>query len=518
MSVPTKTTVLVIGGGPAGSYAASVLAREGVDVTVLEADTFPRYHIGESMLASLRFFLRYIDLEDNFERHGFEKKFGASFKLSGKKPAYTDFSATLGPGGFTWNVVRSEADDLLFRHAGVSGAHIFDGTKVDAVDWIAYDADADEFTDEARLANPGRPVSARWSRKVDGASGVIEFDYLVDASGRNGVVSTRYLKNRRWNQRLKNMAHWGYWRGAAHYAAGERNENSPFFEALNDTGGWAWAIPLHDGMLSVGVAARQDVFVARKKAAGVDTATFYRDYLRLAPQIHAMLQGAELVDNHVKQASDWSYSANAYAGPHFRIAGDAGCFVDPYFSSGVHLAMVGGLAAAASIQAVRKGQAAEWEAAGWHSAKVAEAYTRFLLLVMSVQRQLRLRDAQILTRDEEDGFDLAFHIIQPVIQGAADTDVEDVQTQERAAQSVDFALDAIDKEVELTQEQKRSVLEKVDGSDEKLAADEVRILGNIVARVFQTKNIHTLHHFMGDVINGLAAHVVHRELGLVRRD
>jgi flavin-dependent dehydrogenase len=74
MSVPRQTSVLIVGGGPAGSYAASVLAREGVDVVLLEADKFPRYHIGESMLASVRFFLRFIDLEETFDRYGFEKK------------------------------------------------------------------------------------------------------------------------------------------------------------------------------------------------------------------------------------------------------------------------------------------------------------------------------------------------------------------------------------------------------------------------------------------------------------
>lgn len=71
MSIPESCTVLVVGGGPGGSYAASALAREGVDVMVLEADHFPRYHIGETMLASLRHHLRFIDLEKTFDDYGF---------------------------------------------------------------------------------------------------------------------------------------------------------------------------------------------------------------------------------------------------------------------------------------------------------------------------------------------------------------------------------------------------------------------------------------------------------------
>jgi flavin-dependent dehydrogenase len=78
---PSKTTVLIVGGGPAGSYAASVLARQGIDVTILEGAKFPRYHIGESLLASTNYFLEYIDVRQKVLDHGFIKKPGASFKL-----------------------------------------------------------------------------------------------------------------------------------------------------------------------------------------------------------------------------------------------------------------------------------------------------------------------------------------------------------------------------------------------------------------------------------------------------
>jgi len=88
MSVPEKTTVLVIGGGPAGAYASAVLAREGIDVVCLEADKFPRYHIGESMLPSIRYFLKFIDAYDKFDAHGFRHKNGAAFKLNWSRPGH----------------------------------------------------------------------------------------------------------------------------------------------------------------------------------------------------------------------------------------------------------------------------------------------------------------------------------------------------------------------------------------------------------------------------------------------
>jgi hypothetical protein len=90
--VPQKTTVLVVGGGPAGSYAASVLARRNMDVTVLEAAKFPRYHIGESLLASVNYFLEYIGAREKVLAHGFIRKPGGAFKLRKDFPeAYTNF-------------------------------------------------------------------------------------------------------------------------------------------------------------------------------------------------------------------------------------------------------------------------------------------------------------------------------------------------------------------------------------------------------------------------------------------
>jgi flavin-dependent dehydrogenase len=137
----------------------------------------------------------------------------------------TDFIAAGGPENYAWNVVRSEADNLMFQHATKCGAKTFDAVRVKS---IGFDADG--------LTELGRPVSATYVHKVEAngeqVTGMITFDYIVDASGRLGILSTKYLKNRRYNQSLKNVAHWGYWCGASPYAPGTRRENSPFFEAL----------------------------------------------------------------------------------------------------------------------------------------------------------------------------------------------------------------------------------------------------------------------------------------------
>lgn len=153
---------------------------------------------------------------------------------------------------------------------------------------------------------------------------------------------------------------------------------------------------------------RQDLQIERKKSLQLPSmAELYKNCLTLAPTIWAMLSDADLVSD-VKSASDWSYNASAYAGPNFRIAGDAGCFIDPYFSSGVHLAIASGLSAAMTIQAARNGDCDEPTAAKWHSSKVSEGYTRFLLVVMTALKQIRNFSEPILSDFDEDGFDKAF--------------------------------------------------------------------------------------------------------------
>lgn len=147
-------------------------------------------------------------------------------------------------------MIRSEADELIFRHAAKSGAKTFDGLKVNSVEFADTNgptngtingttngtANGTEFgSHDSKLSNPGRPISASYTRKEDGTTGVIRFDYIVDASGRAGNLNTKYLQNRHYNTALKNVANGAYYEGTGFYDNDATRRNAPVFEALTGT-------------------------------------------------------------------------------------------------------------------------------------------------------------------------------------------------------------------------------------------------------------------------------------------
>ncbi|PHH75910.1 hypothetical protein CDD80_1945 [Ophiocordyceps camponoti-rufipedis] len=541
MAVPQSSTVVVIGAGPAGAYAACCLAREGIDTVLLEADKFPRYHIGESTLPSLRHFFKFVDVDHVFDSYGFFKKEsgdgtagfenggltlalqnGAVFRLNQLHPdACTDFIEALGPDGYAWNLIRSESDDLLFRHARTCGAHAFDETKVDT---IQFEAGANR--DEA--GGPGRPVSATWSRK-DGSTGSITFDYLIDASGRNGILSTKYLKSRTFNRGLKNVASWGYWKSDALYGKGTSWEGLPYFEALKDASGWCWYMPLHDGTRSVGVVQDQAMAADKKRSMGRPSASeYYAQSLDLATRTKELLEGAELTSG-IKSASDWSYTSSTYHIPHARICGDAGCFIDPLFSSGVHLAIVGGLSAAVTIAASIRGDMDEQTAGSWHSKKTVESYARFMLAVSAATKQIRYDDEPVMEDFNNDGLQGAFDLLKPIIQGTVDAEARGKTTDGEISQVLDFCHRAFNY---VPQEKKDALFEKLRKLDPRsgtgdaitnmeelksqLNEEEMQIVETLRSRRLVREDVFTLNSFTLDTIDGMAPRLIRGELGLVK--
>lgn len=276
---------------------------------------------------------------------------------------------------------------------------------------------------------------------------------------------------------------------------------------------------------------------------------FYLDCLQGAPGILKVLGDGELVSD-IKNASDWSYSASAYASPHIRVAGDAGCFIDPFFSSGVHLALSSGLSAATTICAARRGDCDEATAAKWHSTKVGEGYTRFLLVVLSALKQIREGDEAVLSDFDEEGFDRAFSFFRPseyftplvlsvteidiiaVIQGTSD--INGKLTQAEISKTVDFCFNAFRP---VDEAEKKAVLKKLenmsleqndpasDASKPKqtvemleatLTEDETRILNTIRSRqMLRSEDTINIENLAADVIDGRRINLERGSLGLV---
>ena len=169
--IPNTTDVLVIGGGPAGSTVATILAGHGVQTTVLERDVFPRYHIGESLLASLMPMLDAIGASEKIKQHGFVEKPGGYFNWGNEKWSFR-FDEIEGAPQHSYQVKRSEFDKLLLDHAAENGADIHQNVKVTNI----------EFEN-------GRAVGASYLDRGSETRGTIRFKYLVDCSGRSGIHS-----------------------------------------------------------------------------------------------------------------------------------------------------------------------------------------------------------------------------------------------------------------------------------------------------------------------------------------
>ena len=174
--------------------------------------------------------------------------------------------------------------------------------------------------------------------------------------------------------------------------------------------------PLHNGTTPVGIVQIQELAMSKRKAIkNPSTHGFYVESLKLATGISEILpEKGELVSD-IKAASDWSYSASYYAILNFRIVGDSGCSIDPCFSFGVHTALSCALSAATTFCAAMRGDCDENTAFKWHSSKIAEGYTRFLLAVLSALKQIRKQDQPILSDWDEDGFETAFAHFKPGI-------------------------------------------------------------------------------------------------------
>lgn len=361
------TDVLVIGGGPAGSTVATLLAKEGLKVFIAEKEKFPRYKIGESLLPSALQIFDILGVREKVENHGFVKKCGAFLRWGTEPdPWHIKFGELLGQEGYSFQVIRSEFDHLLLKHAASCGAKVQESTEISSI----------IFENE-------RPVQAK--AISNGIETKIKFKYLVDCSGRNGILATQYLKNRRYHEAFKNIAIWSYWKNANRLP--EPYNGSILTAAIND--GWIWSIPLHDGSQSMGVVLHKDVFQKLSKESTPDE--IYMNCIQQSKIALDLINGVKS-RSEIKVTSDYSYNAGSFSGPGYYLCGDAACFLDPVLSSGVHLAMYSGLMAASSIAATEKKQVKEKEAIQFYDSIYRRTFTRFAEFLSAFYAQNKSKD------------------------------------------------------------------------------------------------------------------------------
>lgn len=353
-----KTTVLVIGGGPGGATTAALLAREGIPVVLLERARFPRYHIGESLLASCLPVLKLSGAYDAVAAAGFQIKRGGLFHWAGDE-WILDWSRLVDEDAWSWQVDRAKYDEILLQNAQRQGANVIEGASVREI----------QFEGE-------RPVSALWARDDDPETvRTIQFKYVVDASGRRGILAQDHFRMRRQHAIFQNVAMWSYWDNAK--LLPKSPEGAINVVSVQD--GWWWSIPLSGGRFSVGLVFHKDRFREAKKGFS-SLEAYYHDRVHNEPLISSITQGA-VCTSQVRAEQDYSYHADRFCGPFYRIVGDAACFLDPLLSTGVHLAQYSALLAAASIASALRKEITEIEATQFYEYVYRRAYTRFLVLV-----------------------------------------------------------------------------------------------------------------------------------------
>jgi flavin-dependent dehydrogenase len=327
MSSGLDFDVITIGGGPAGASIATLLARQGRRVLLLEKDRHPRFHIGESLLpANVKLFDQ-LGVREQVERIGLPK-WGAEFVSPhhGEPSAVRFADAWDKTMPMAWQVRRSALDEILFRQAAASGAEAIEGCRVR----------------EVRLDDAGVTVEATLEGGADGTPRRWRARYVVDASGRDTLLANQFGLKRK-HRRHNSAALFGHFRGAERHGGQREGDISIYwFEQ-----GWMWFIPLADGSTSVGAVCWPQYLKTRDKPL----AEFFRDTLAMAPRLARRLQGAELIDDKVWATGNYSYASTRASGPGWLMLGDAYAFVDPVFSSGVYLAMASAFAGAALVAA-----------------------------------------------------------------------------------------------------------------------------------------------------------------------
>ncbi|MFF6877094.1 MULTISPECIES: FAD-dependent oxidoreductase [unclassified Streptomyces] len=358
--------VIVVGGGPGGSTTAGLVAKAGHRVLLLEKEHFPRYQIGESLIpATIHGICGLLGVADEIDAQGFTPKAGGTFRW-GSSPDPWSFVFALspklaGPSSRAYQVERSKFDEILLRHSARLGVDVREGCTVTKV------LESDDRVSGVVYTDP------------DGRTRTAHARHVVDASGHRSRTNTAVGGERMYSKFFQNIAVFGYFEGGERLPYPRRG--NIFCEAFED--GWFWYIPLTDDLTSVGAVVNRD------KAAEVqgDRPTALEKLIAKAPHVSGMLANAKRVTDgiygEVRVRKDYSYLHSRFWKPGMVLVGDAACFIDPVFSSGVHLATYSALLAARSINSALEGELDEATCFAEFEKRYRREYSVFYEFLMS---------------------------------------------------------------------------------------------------------------------------------------
>lgn len=314
--------MIVIGGGPGGSTAASFLAKAGRSVLLLERERFPRFHIGESLLPYNRLIFRELGLLPKLEAAGLTRKYGAQFHLGN---ASKSIKLVFGDGKFTreteaYQVERATFDEILLRHSDELGAETREG-------WTVRRFENEEDTVVVHATNPtGEKESFRCK-------------FLVDASGRGNLTGNQEGL-REFHPEMKKVAIFGHFSGVKR-DPGPKAGDTVIIRLEHR---WFWLIPIGPDKVSVGcVLDKTDL-----ATAGQSPAELFEGTVKASEAMQERMADARLL-GEIQTTTDFSYTNRRFYGNRLIRIGDAAGFMDPIFSAGVFIAMHTGKLAAAAI-------------------------------------------------------------------------------------------------------------------------------------------------------------------------
>ena len=327
-----EADVAVIGGGPAGSSLATLLRQQGYRVTLLERETFPRPHVGESMLPGVLFALRKTGALERVEKAGFTRKYGATYIWGRSRDPWTiRFSEISQDRTFTFQCDREVFDKLLLDHARDEGVDVREGHQV------------------TRALMSDGAVRGLAYTDGDGNRGEVRARMCVDASGQWSVLG-RQFRLREHNENLRHVALFGHYHGGPTTLPDvlkdmERTDaGNVFVVAVED--GWLWHIPLAGGLRSIGLVTDPERIRGMTRT---ERRAYWQRQVESCEEFEQLLEGGRWAGDF-DIVTDWSFICRQFHGPGYLLVGDAACFVDPILASGIALALQGVLRATKAIR------------------------------------------------------------------------------------------------------------------------------------------------------------------------